>query len=336
MIVEGSMSESFWNKLSKPFFVQAPMADVTDCVFRKIIADRGKPDVLMTEFVSADGLAHPAARERLMIDLAYSEGERPVVAQIFSSKPENMKAAAALARELGFDGVDINMGCPVRTINKQLAGAEMIRDPKLAQEVIAAAKEGAGELPVSVKSRIGYSKIDEFEGWMQTLLETKPAAITMHLRTKKELSKVPAHWELAHLMQEFRSDSDTLIIANGDVTGLADAKEKAKQAGLDGVMIGRAIYGNPWLYSGKSKDEISWTERLDTMLEHTKEFERVFIADPKSNDINPYKGFAIMRKFYGAYVAGHPRAKQFKMALMETRSAAEVEDVIKEFGKDVL
>ena len=135
--------DNFCQKLKKPILCLAPMADVTDCAFRQIIAKYGKPDVFWTEFVSADGLAHPVAREKLLIDLKYSENERPIVAQIFGSNVENIRKASALCKELGFDGIDINMGCPDKTIEKQCAGAAMIKNPKLAREIIKAAIEGA-------------------------------------------------------------------------------------------------------------------------------------------------------------------------------------------------
>ncbi len=179
LILFKTVMKSFWNKLPRPFFALAPLANVTDCAFRELVAKYGKPDVMWTEFVSADGLCSPVGREKLMIDLAYTEAERPIVAQIFSSKPENIREAAKLVALLGFDGVDINMGCPDRTIEKQNAGAALIKNPKLAQEIIYAAKEGAGDLPVSVKTRIGYNK-DILDEWIPMLLLTKPAAITIH------------------------------------------------------------------------------------------------------------------------------------------------------------
>ena len=192
---------SFWNNLPKPFFVMAPMADVTDVAFRALVAARGAPDVFWTEFVSADGLYHTReiqkisdAENPLMRNLAFGENQRPIVAQIFSSKPEMIAYAVRLVAELGFDGVDINMGCPDRTIEKQGAGAALVKNPVLAVELIRAARE-ASELPVSVKTRIGYNK-ESLDEWLAALLLAGPAAITLHLRTRKEMSLVPADWEL--------------------------------------------------------------------------------------------------------------------------------------------
>ncbi|MDE1965620.1 MAG: tRNA-dihydrouridine synthase family protein, partial [Patescibacteria group bacterium] len=192
--------QSFWDRLPRPFFAMAPLADVTDPAFRRLVAACGKPDITWTEFVSADGLYHTResarmldAKNPLMRDLLYSEGERPIVAQLFSSKPDFMAYASELAAKLGFDGVDINMGCPDRAIEKQGCGSAMIRTPALAKAIVAAAKSSG--LPVSVKTRVGYGK-EDLDEWLPALLEAEPAAITLHLRTRKEMSKVPARWEL--------------------------------------------------------------------------------------------------------------------------------------------
>src|SRR3989344_1937901 len=177
--------KSFWDKLPKPFFVLAPMANVTDVAFRQIIAKYSRPQgpaVFWTEFVSADGLCHPQGREKLLIDLFYSESERPIVAQLFTAHPEKMEEAAHLIQELGFDGLDINMGCPDRTVEKQAAGAALIKNPKLAREVIHAAQRGAVKLPISVKTRLGYYR-DELDTWLPALLETDLAGATIHART---------------------------------------------------------------------------------------------------------------------------------------------------------
>src|SRR3990167_1719316 len=199
--------KSFWDTLPKPFFVMAPMADVTDVAFRALVAKRGKPDVFWTEFVSADGLYHTLngktfshsqecenVKNPLLRDLIFEENQRPIVAQIFSSKPEMITYATKLVSELGFDGVDLNMGCPDRTIEKQGAGAALVKNPALAAELIRAAKE-ASSLPVLVKTRVGYNK-ESLDEWLAALLEAGPAAITLHLRTRKELSLVRADWDL--------------------------------------------------------------------------------------------------------------------------------------------
>ena len=321
---------NFWQTLQKPILCLAPMADVTDCAFRQVIAKYGKPDtspteqsfgrVFWTEFVSADGLAHPEAREKLLIDLKYSENERPIVAQIFGGKPENIREAAKLCKELGFDGIDINMGCPDKSIEKQGAGAAHIKNSKLAKEIIAAAREGAGDLPVSVKTRIGYNK-NEIDTWIRSLLEEKLPALTVHLRTRKEMSDVPAHWDLMKDVVKLRNEisPETLILGNGDALNLEDARKKVEETGCEGVMLGRAIFGNPWLFSGKMP---TLKEKLKVMIEHTKLFEQL---------LGGHKNFAIMKKHYKAYVNGFDGAKELRMKLMEAENASGVEKITLDF-----
>ncbi len=328
----------FWGKLKKPIFVLAPMADVTDCVFREIIAKYGKPDVFWTEFVSADGLAHPEAREKLLIDLKFDKGEHPIVAQIFGSNVENTRTASMLCKDLGFDGIDINMGCPDKSIEKQSCGAAMIKNPGLAKEIIRAAKVAG--LPVSVKTRIGYNK-NEIETWIRAILEEDVAVLTVHLRTRKEMSKVPAHWDLMNRVVEIRNEmgKETLIFGNGDVTDLNDARRKVQETGCDGVMLGRAIFGNPFLFTNKNvlsgaeghepldsaRGEMyvpSISDKLKVMIEHTKRFEEVLVK---------HKNFAIMKKHYKAYVNGFDGAKDLRVKLMEAENAKEIEDITLEF-----
>lgn len=316
------MTTNFWRQLPKPFFALAPMADVTDVAFRRVIAKYGKPDVMWTEFVSADGLvlAPEAGRKKLLKDLEYSESERPIVAQLFGSRPENMEKAAELVLELGFDGLDINMGCPDKSIEKQKCGAAMMRDPELAKEIIFAAKQGSKGLPVSVKTRLGYNK-DELETWLPELLSCDLAAITIHARTRKEMSKVPARWERIKRAVEIRNESgkDTLIVGNGDALDLADAKTKALDTDCDGVMLGRAIFGNPFLFSRR---EVSVREKLEVMIEHTKLFEEL---------LGGIKNFSVMKKHYKAYIKDFDGAHELRAKLMETENAGEVERMVRDF-----
>jgi nifR3 family TIM-barrel protein len=315
---------NFWSKLEKPFFVLAPMADVTDCAFRRIIEKHGRPDVFWTEFVSADGLCSPG-RPILERDLEYTRKEKPIVAQLFSSRPDKMREAAALCQKLGFDGIDINMGCPDRSIEKQGCGAAMIKDPKKAREIIRAAKEGAPKLPISVKTRIGYNK-NEIATWIPELLAEGIAALTVHCRTRKEMSLVPARWEHIREVTALRDkiSPETLIIGNGDAKDIPDARAKAQEYGADGVMLGRAIFGNPWLFAslhGKS-DQPTIREKLLVMVDHTKLFEKL---------LGDIKSFAIMKKHYKAYVNGFDGAKEFRTELMEARDAKEVAGKVKAY-----
>tara|TARA_B100000508_G_scaffold60333_1_gene47241 strand:- start:283753 stop:284715 length:963 start_codon:yes stop_codon:yes gene_type:complete len=312
---------NFWQTLKKPLFVLAPMADVTDVAFRSVIAKYGKPDVMWTEFVAADGLY--ATREKvgmkdeenpLMQSLLFTKEESPIVAQLFSSNPENMEYAAKLCAKLGFDGIDINMGCPDRSIEKQGAGAAHMKDPETAKKVIQAAKKSG--LPVSVKTRIGYNK-EEIDAWIPELLSQDLVCLTVHLRTRKEMSKVAAHWELMPRIVALRDElaPDTLILGNGDVESIEDGNKKIEETGCDGVMVGRGIFGNPWFFSGK---EVSKDEKLKVMFEHTKLYEELL----------PQKNFSIMRKHYKAYANGFDGAAELRAKLFETKSREEVEKIL--------
>ncbi len=297
------------------------MANVTDAAFRRLIAQYGKPDIMYTEFVSANGLAS-AGREALIRDLEYSESERPIIAQLFTADPEKMFEAAKIVAELKFDGIDINMGCPDKNVMKQGAGACLMKHPDIARELMKAAKAGAPNLPLSIKTRIGDTKND-LHHWLPELLSEKPAAIIIHCRTRKEMSKVPARWQHIAEAVTIAQGSGTLIIGNGDVKDLEDARVKAAETGADGVMLGRAIFGNPWLFNPKKNNAtIPLAERLKVMIEHTKLFNQLL------GDIKP---FAIMRKHYKAYANGFDGAKELRVQLMQTENIEEVEEVVKKF-----
>lgn len=320
--------KNFWREMDKPLFALAPLANVTDAAFRRVIAKHskvagGQPYVTYTEFVSADGLALAGkeGREKLMRDLVFTEAERPIVAQFFTSNIGHMEKAAALAQEMGFDGVDINMGCPDKSIEKQGAGAKLILNPQRAQELIAAAKRGAPNLPVSVKTRLGYNK-DSLEEWLSALLAAKPVAIIIHARTRKEMSKVPARWERVKRAVDIRNGlkSDTLILGNGDLKDVHDAREKIKESGADGAMLGRAVFGNPWLFSGTAPH--SDRERLEVLVKHTNVFEKL---------LGDIKNFAMMKKHFKAYCEGFEGAKELRIKLMDADSASAVEKEIDHF-----
>ena len=348
--------ETFWQKLPKPFFTLAPMANVTDAAFRKMITKYGKPDVTWTEFVSADGLMS-VGRDNLLTDLNFSTKERPIVAQLFTGHPEAMRGASKLVAKLGFDGIDINMGCPDRAVEKQGGGAAMIKNSDVALAVLEAARKGvheacvenvrktraigaAGyEIPVSVKTRIGYNKLDL--NWIKLLLElgiadgTNLPALTVHLRTRREMSDVPAHWELMPTIVKMRDEIQsglaqkdrTLIIGNGDVTSLEDAREKASKSGCDGIMVGRGIFGKPWFFT-KSQKERAPEERLKIMLEHATTFEKMF--DGKKR----LKNFAVMKKHFKAYVSGWDGAKELRVKLMEAADLKEVKEIVHKYLLD--
>lgn len=315
------MNKGFWSNLKKPILALAPMANVTDAAFRRIITKYGKPDIFWTEFVSVDGLVSEG-KDRLLVDLEFSKDEHPIVAQIFGSKPENYFKVAQMLNEMGFDGIDINMGCPDKSVEKQGAGAALIKTPELAIEIIKATKSGAGNLPVSVKTRIGYNKITMQE-WLPLLAAQDLAAITVHLRTRKEMSAVPAHWELMSQAVRLIKDvnEETLVLGNGDVNNLGEAIEKTKESEADGVMIGRGIFGNPWLFNKTIKrEELPIEERLKVMLEHTKLFEQV---------LGGRKSFDLMKKHYKAYVTDFDGAKEVRNELFQAKDSKETESILK-------
>lgn len=323
---------SFWQKLPKPFFAMAPMADVSDVAFRALVAKCGKPDVMFTEFVSADGLYHTREIAKmkdeenpLLRDLQFDKSERPIVAQIFSSSPDMIAYGATLAEKLWFDGVDLNMGCPDRSIERQGAGAALIKSPERAREIIRAAKS-ATTLPISVKTRVGYNR-EILPEWFTALLEESPEAITLHLRTRKEMSAVPADWELMKKAVEIRNrvNPKVLLIGNGDVRDLADAREKAKEFGCDGVMLGRAIFGNPWLFERSennpehSRGSHSLEEKLEALTELAHGFEK----------LKPKKNFSILKKHIKAFVTDFDGAAEYRAKLMTAENASELEETIR-------
>lgn len=323
------------SKNGEGLFVLAPMADVTDNAFREIIAKYAMPDLLYTEFVSADGLAHPTGKKRLLRDFDYTKKQRPLIAQIFSGNPENIKKSAKLVQDLGFDGVDINTGCPSRNITKQLCGSELIKleNRELAGELIQSVKEGAPRLDVAVKTRLGWSTIDM--SWIQFLLEQDLDVLTIHLRTRKEMSKVPAHWELMTEIREMRDKISprTILLGNGDVDTLQQAKELVQKHGIDGVMIGRGIFKNPLLFDADRVPNIK--ERYMLLKEHIELFEANF--GPTKKNMKQFekriKSFYLMKKFLKVYINGFPGAKEIRNELMQIHEPKDLLQAINQKSK---
>jgi len=316
------MPHGFWDNFPGPISVLAPMADVTDVPFRTVVTRCGRPDVFYTEFVSAHGLASPG-RERLIKDLARTDRDRPIVAQFFGTWPEHLYAAGTLARELGFDGVDINMGCPDRAIMKQGAGIALCRTPELAKDLIAALREGAGGLPVAVKTRLGLHRTEEMDDWIPALLEAKPDVLVVHGRTMKEMSKVPAHWDLIGRAAAMAHDAGALCIGNGDVLSAAQGKELCARWGTDGYMVGRGIFHNPWLFGERASADHAPRERLELLLEHLG----LWLAQ-----WNTIKSLDLMKKFFKVYCSGWPGSADLRAQLMECRDATAVRNVIAASG----
>ena len=306
------MVQGFWGKLKKPIVGLAPMDGVTDAPMRYISAKYGKPDVIFTEFVSADGIKHGA--KRLWRDFKFDEIERPVVAQLFGGDPEAFLEVTKLIVKMGFDGVDINMGCPAKKVAGRGEGAGLIKSPDLAGEIIAAVKKGVdGKIPVSVKTRIGYDQPNP--GWWQFLSTQDLAAVTIHGRTFKQLYQGKADWEALASAATLIKQSGTIFLGNGDVESIPDAKEKIEKYGVDGVLIGRAAMGNPWVFIG---EEMETKKKLAVALEHARKFEEVF----------PNDRFFIMRKHLSWYARGFDGAADLRQKLVLCNSADEVEKAI--------
>ena len=324
---------NFWEKLDKPFFCLAPMADVTDIAFRAMLAKYGKNAdnknqvVFWTEFVSADGLCNPIGRKNLAHILKFSKVEKPIVAQVFGANPENMEKACHLISKLGFDGIDINMGCPDKSVVKQGAGSALIKTPALAREIIRSAIAGADGLPVSVKTRIGFNK-EEIDTWIPELLKEDISALTIHARTKKQMSKVPADWNYVRRVVELvkKSGKNIPVSGNGDIKTLQEAKQKIKETGCDGAMIGRGVFGNPWFFSGRDNQDISIKEKVKTLKEHIDIFDKKLL---KAGD----KNFAVMKKHFKAYINGFDGAKELRNKLMETETHKEALSILANFQK---
>jgi nifR3 family TIM-barrel protein len=313
---------SFWDKLPRPFLCLAPMSNVTDSATRLILARHAKPDVIFTEFVSIAGLCSKKGRPRLLPDLRFDPCERPVVAQFFGREPEQFHTCAALAAELGFDGIDINLGCPDKSVLKQGSGAGLIREPALVAEIVQAAKEGGKGLPVSVKTRTGYSHeiVDE---WIPTLAAMRPAAISLHGRTRRQRYQGFADWGLITKAARIVQAAGIPFVGNGDVMSYREAMDRVQQSGADGVMIGRATIGNPWVFSAvKERKTLSQQELFDVIIEHAKLYEEHYTG---------IKSFANVRKHLKDYVADFYGAKALRIALVHTNNAHEVRQALNSF-----
>lgn len=339
------MDRGFWDNFNKPIIGLSPMDGVTDAAFRYMNAKYGKPSIQFTEFTSVEGLS--AGAVKLLDDFIFDDTERPIAAQIFGSTPECFYRAAFIVSELGFDGIDINMGCPAKNVAHHGGGAALILQPDLAKEIIRRTKQGTedwangrniddiglpedlvravkklskqkeGErtaLPVSVKTRIGHSSI-VVEDWTKHLLEAEPVNISIHGRTLKQMYTGRSDWEAIGRAAEIIHKTSTTALGNGDIESLTDAKSKIKQFGVDGVLIGRAAMGNPWVFQDRS---VSLQEKLLVALEHARYFEFIF----------PQRPFLNMRKHLSWYVKGFDGAKDLRMKLMTTQNAEDCRQLV--------
>lgn len=304
---------NIWSKLKKPILIQAPMENVTDTVFRQMITDCGKPDLFFSEFINCDGLASIGLPHMIHL-LKYTPREKPVIAQIWGNNPENYKIAIPIIIKMGFDGIDINMGCPERNVVNKGCCSGLINNPNLAKILYSVTKQSAPLLPVSIKTRIGYHWINTTE-WIGFLLDLQPAAITIHARTVKEMSKVPAHWDEIGVAVQMRNEmkSKTLIIGNGDVKSRQEAFQLSKTYGVDGIMIGRGIFQNIWLYNKNIQPEqITPKEKISLLIKHIRLFDKTW---------GKKKSYGIMKKFYKIYINDFNQANNLRNRLMDFTNA---------------
>lgn len=326
------------------------MDGVTDAPFRYMVAKTGKPDVMFTEFVNVEGLSRGATK--LLNILLYSETERPIVAQLFGATPEDFYKASLMVCALGFDGVDINMGCPANNVTKGGGGAALIKNPDLAKKIIQAVKCGVDDwaggknlknagidseilkwintflekekikiapkvLPVSVKTRLGYDS-DISEKWVSFLSEQNIDVISLHGRTLKQLYQGQADWDAISKSARIAHDAGKIILGNGDVKSIGEAREKCKIYGVDGVLIGRATWGNPWFFDEK-KTSVSKKEKLETLLQHVLYFKKIFGE----------KHFSPLKKHIAHYVKNFEGATEVRQNLLSAKSFDEFDSVLK-------
>ncbi len=309
---------TFWQQLPTPFFALAPMDDVTDTVFRRVIAKAAPADVYFTEFANAASFCNPKGQASALKRLDFTPSEQPLVAQIWGTNPENFANMAKELKKLGFAGIDLNMGCPVKDVIKTGACSALIETPELAAKLIAATKEGG--LPVSVKTRIGF-KTQKTEEWLGFLLQQDIAALTVHGRTTKEMSKVPAHWDEIAKAVELRNRlaPNTIIIGNGDIVDRADGLAKIAQTGVDGIMIGRGVFQNPFCFEVEPRQH-SRQELLDLLDYHLGLFEQANLVRPRP--------FMPLKRFFKIYIRDFDGAGDLRATLMEAKSIEEVRTIL--------
>lgn len=314
---------NFWNELPKPFFILAPMEAVTDVVFRHVVDKAGRPDIFFTEFTNTASFCSPKGLHSTRGRLAFTEDEHPMVAQIWGKNPDHFRQMAHGLKELGFKGIDINMGCPDKSVVHGGSGSGLIRTPELAAEIIAATKEAG--LPVSVKTRLGDVRIDEWKEWLTHILKQDVVNLTIHLRTRKEMSKVDAHYELIPEIKALRDEiaPQTLLTINGDIRDRAHGLELVEQYGVDGVMIGRGIFQNPFAFETESREHSR--EELFSLLNY-----QLDLFDKYSEELEPRK-FDPLKRYFKIYLRGFPGASELRETLMHTKDTAEVRKVLNTF-----
>jgi tRNA-dihydrouridine synthase len=315
---------NFWNDLPKPFFILAPMEAVTDVVFRHVIMKAGRPDVFFTEFTNTASYCSPKGLHSTRGRLAFTDDEHPMVAQIWGKKPEDFKQMAHGLKELGFKGIDINMGCPDKSVVHGGGGSGLIRTPELAAEIIAATKQAG--LPVSVKTRLGDYKLEEWREWLTFILKQDVANLTIHLRTRKEMSKVEAHFELIPEIKALRDEiaPNTLLTINGDIRDRTHGLELVEKYGVDGVMIGRGIFMNPFAFAEVVQEDrsVQLLELLNYQLD---------LYDKYNEELEPRK-FDPLKRYFKIYVRDFAGASELREKLMHSKNTDEVRTLIRDYS----
>ncbi|MEA3355384.1 MAG: tRNA-dihydrouridine synthase [Patescibacteria group bacterium] len=315
---------SIWQELKKPIICLAPMEGVTDMAFRQLLVNIGKPDLMFTEFVNVQSIfSHDQISYKQYLD--YQNKEKPLIAQIWGLTPELFELSANLIADLGFNGVDINFGCPDKNVIKKGACSALINNRQLAGKIISATQAGAAnKIPVSIKTRIGFNKI-QTNDWLGFLLKFKPAVITIHGRTTKELSNVPNHWDEIGKAIKLRNQisPDTLIIGNGDIKSRSQALAKAKKYKLDGIMIGRGVFKDPFIFNkNKSIKNLSPKEKINLLTKHLEIFHKVW-GDTKS--------IHFIKRFIKTYINGFNNALKIRTKIMETKTYSELKKTIQTY-----
>ncbi len=306
---------NFWDQFKPGFSILAPMEGVTDIAFRQVVAKAARPDIFYTEFTNVNSYVSEKGRPNALERLKYEPEEKPLVAQIWGTQPDMFLETAQALKQLGFDAVDINMGCPDRHVVATGGGSGLIRTPARAVEIIRSTKMAG--LPTSVKTRLGYTYIEEWRDWLSTILNEYPDALTVHLRTKKEMSKVAAHYELIPEIVALRNElsPNTKLIINGDFDRPSDAKQYIEQ-GVDGVMIGRGVFRNPFCFEEEPREH-SREELIDLMRTHLDLYEKYGL-----------QSYDPLKHFYKIYINNFPGASDIRAKLMETKSIAEAREII--------
>ena len=314
---------NIWEELEKPILCLAPMEGVTDVAFREVIANAARPDLFFTEFTNVSSYASEKGRQNALERLQISPSDPPIIAQIWGKNPAHFSEVSSALRSLSFSGIDLNFGCPDKNVNRAGGGAQMIRTPGLAVECLRNAKKSSNSLPVSVKTRLGFSFVDEYKSWLPTLLNEHPAALTVHLRTRKEMSKVPAHYELIPEILNLRDalSPETKLLINGDIKSRADAmKLYEKYPSLDGFMIGRGVFENPYCFS-LDNHKPTRSELLNLLHLHLSAYEKY-----------GFKKFEPLKHYFKIYVKDFPGASELRAEMMECKSIEEILETVNHYS----